>query len=236
MTDIRSHHISPGFDAELEHLTGRFQRLGGLAAQQLQDSLTALAAGDRARAEEIYERDREINERDVAIDRLCMSILARRQPAATDLRLVTSVGHATFDLERIGDEAAKIARICVEMSDAGISLPVVEQIQAAGEMVLDMLRDVLDAFARLDSLAAYEVARRDALLDASCEEIIEVMLQELTARGQNLAGSLRMLWIPRALERIGDHSCNLAEHVVFVAKGEYVRHMSLRRMAKRVRG
>ncbi len=234
MTDIRSHHISPGFDAELEHLTGHFQRLGGMVAQQLQDSLRALVTTDRAQAENVCARDQEINERDVAIDRLCMSILARRQPAANDLRLVTSVGHATFDLERIGDEAAKIARICVEMFDAGISPPVVDQIQAAGEMVLDMLRDVLDAFARLDSVAAYEVARRDALLDVSCEEIIEATLQELIAREQNLAGSLRMLWIPRALERIGDHSCNLAEHVVFVAKGEYVRHMSLRRMAKRV--
>ncbi len=233
MSDIGSHHISPGFDDELGQLTGCFQRLGGLAAQQLQDSLQVLADGDRVRADAICEREHELNERDVEIDRLCLSILARRQPAATDLRLVTSVGHATFDLERIGDEAAKIARICVEMSAAGISIYCVEQIQAAGAVVLDMLRDALDAFARLDSLAAYEVARQDALLDVSCEEIIAAMLQELTARG-NLVGGLRLLWIPRALERIGDHSCNLAEHVVFVAKGEYVRHMSLRRMAKRV--
>ena len=228
--DDYKHHISGQFNTELEELRNHMLEMGGKVEQQLASAIEALVAMDSGQAEIIIDRDHEVNQMEMSIDDQCASILARRQPAASDLRLVVAIIKVNTDLERIGDEAAKVARQAMRLSEAGNSASNFVEIRHIGTYVADMLRRSLDAFARLDVEAAVEVVKNDSIVDreygSALRSLMTFMMEDPRAIGSNI----NEMWALRSLERIGDHASNIAEHVVYLVRGLDVRHGRLSKL------
>ena len=220
------HHISRKYNEELEHLRGRVLEMGGLVESHCRDALTALVTGDRALAESVASSDYKVNELEVAINADCLEILARRQPAASDLRMLVSIIRMSSDLERIGDEAEKIGRLAMKLADGHEKQSYYLEPQHLGDSVLEMLRGALDAFARLDVEAAIDVAGRDPEIDREFESLTRTLITHMMEQPRAVKSMLRVNWCARALERIGDHAVNICEEVVFLVKGSDVRHLS----------
>lgn len=225
------HHISGSFNTELEDLRNHMLEMGGLVEQQLNGAMDAMIRLDSGEAEKIVNRDREVNQIEMAIDDECATLIARRQPTASDLRLVIAIIKVNTDLERIGDEAAKVAKQVVLMSEQGASPSKFIEIRRVGQRVAHMLRQALDAFARLDVEQAVEVVRNDAKVDqeygSGLRSLVTFMMEDPRAIG----AILNEVWALRSLERIGDHTCNIAEHVVYLVRGRDVRHGTLEELA-----
>lgn len=225
------HHISGSFNSELEGLRNHMLEMGGLVEQQLNAAMDAMSRLDSGEAEKIINRDREVNQIEMAIDDECATLIARRQPTASDLRLVIAIIKVNTDLERIGDEAAKVAKQVVLMSEQGVSPSKFIEIRRVGQSVAYMLRQALDAFARLDVEQAVEVVRNDAKVDqeygSGLRSLVTFMMEDPRAIG----AILNEMWALRSLERIGDHTCNIAEHVVYLVRGRDVRHGNLDELA-----
>lgn len=225
-TDFESHsqHISQQYNAELDDVTSNLMAMGGLVEEQVRDAIQALVEADSAQAETVCATDRSINSMEVYIDEECARILARRQPAASDLRLVLVVSKVTRDLERIGDEAEKVARHALELGAQGVSPRGYVEIRHIGGQVSRMVHDALDAFARFDIGQALKVMRTDESVDleysSAMRELITFMMEDPRA----ITRVLNIIWSLRALERIGDHARNIAEHVIYLVKGKDVRH------------
>lgn len=220
-------HISREFNAELERIRSQVLRMGGLVEAQLVHSIQALREGDEALAAEVRKADKRINELEVEIDAECTGIVARRQPAASDLRLIMGVIKAISDLERIGDEAKRIAK----MTDSDLAGHLPEhmnmEIGYMGDLARAMLHDVLDAFARLDADDALEIAQRDRQVDLKYESITRQLITYMVQDPKTIPTALSVMWAVRSLERIGDRSQNIAEHLIYLVRGEDVRHVPL---------
>lgn len=214
-------HISEQFGVALENLRLRLLAMGGLVEQQLQKAVRAFTTHDSALAEEVRAADDEVNRFEVELDDECIATIALRQPAATDLRLLVCIMKAGTDLERVGDEADRIAKAA--LAAAGLPRPDNQhaEILRLSELAAVMLRRALDAFARLDVDEAYDVMAADAELDDEYDAVVR-NAGEATDREPELW--LNTLWTARALERIGDHAKNLCEHVVYTVEGTDVRH------------
>ena len=219
-----THHISGQFNAELDALRNFMLEMGGKVEQQLASAIAALVAMDSGQAELIINRDHEVNQMEMSIDEQCATILARRQPAASDLRLIVAIIKVNTDLERIGDEAAKVALQAMRLSEAGHSPSSFLGIRHIGTCVAEMLRRALDAFARLDAEAAVEVVRSDRVVDQEYGNALRSLMTFMMEDPRAIGSIINEMWALRSLERIGDHASNIAEHVIYLVRGMDVRH------------
>ena len=226
-------HIFKQYDAELESVRAKVLEMGGLVEQQIVNALEALVKTDVKLAKEVMDNDHRVNALEVQIDEDCSHIIARRQPAAGDLRMVMSIVKTITDLERIGDEATKIARTALKIYEEDrMFKPRFNEIKSMVALVREMLRTSLDAFARLDVSKTVEVARQDEQVDeqfrAAMRQLITFMLED----PRTISMSLEVLFVAKAVERIGDHAKNIAEYVVYMVKGKDVRHTSIEFMER----
>ncbi len=223
-----SDHISRQFDADLEAIRASVLQMGGLVESQIKSAVESLMSGDIALMTEVIENDRRVNTLEVKIDEACSQVIARRQPAAGDLRLVMAVIKTITDLERIGDEAEKIARMAKLLSQksSGLVLPRYHEIKHAAEIALDMLRKSLDAFARLDIVMAAQVVRQDDQVDEEFRAIMRYLITFMMEDPRTISTSLEILFVAKAIERIGDHAKNISEYVIYMVKGRDVRHIT----------
>ena len=229
-----SHHISQQFNLELEEIKSNLLEMGGLVEQQLSNAITAVVSADSELAEHVVAGDADVNTMELTIDDACNRILARRQPAASDLRLVLGIIKAVNDLERIGDEAAKIAKLALELNETDSSKGYVE-IRHIGERVRKMLDMGLDAFARYDAEAALAVAREDENVDMEYGSAMREMITYMIEDPRSITRVLSIIWALRSLERVGDHAKNIAEHVIYMVVGEDVRHGGLNQVEQQLR-
>ena len=229
-------HISARFNAELESLRNHMLEMGGKVEQQLNKALKALVNMDSGEAELIVSADSEVNQMEMAIDDECASVLARRQPTASDLRLVVAIIKVNTDLERIGDEAAKVAKQAVRLSEEGMSPSNFIEISHIGNRVAAMLRQSLDAFARLDVNMAVDVVKGDGQVDKEYGSAMRSLVTFMMEDPRDIGSILNEMWALRSLERIGDHAKNICEYVVYLVKGKDIRHTSLEHMEREARG
>jgi phosphate transport system protein len=227
--DITSHthHISQQYNIELEAIRTHLSEMGGMAQRQVNDAIQALIDADVERAEQVVRADASVNSMEMSIDEECIRILARRQPAASDLRLVIAVTKAITDLERVGDEAAKIARLAILQHRDGLSPRGYIEVRHIGELVSHMLQNALDAFARMDAELALNVVHTDRTVDMEYSTAMRELMTFMMEDPRSISRVLNIMWCLRALERIGDHSRNLAQYVIYLVNGHDVRHSSL---------
>ena len=233
MTD----HSSKQYDIELETLRSRVLEMGGLVEAQILTAIDGLASGDLKGLDTVIAEDHRVNALEVSIDTDCSQLIARRQPAAGDLRLVLAVIKIVTDLERIGDEAAKIARMGKQSYQRSRmpSTPVAA-VKHVGDIALGMLRKALDALARLDPVAAASIVREDFAIDEEFRGIVRQLITFMMEDPRTITQSLEILWIAKAIERIGDHSKNMAEQVIYIVKGTDVRHTTVEELEREARG
>ena len=229
-------HISSQYNEELEDVRQRVLAMGGLVEQQIVDATRALMESDGVLGEEVSRNDFKVNQLEVLIDEECSGILARRQPTAGDLRLVYAIIKTITDLERIGDEAEKIARMAVDLaSQGGGNSPLIE-VGHLSRHVSQMVRDGLDAFARMDADAALAVAREDMAVDREYEALMRQCITFMMEDPRTIRRVMDIIWSVRSLERIGDHARNIAEYVIYFVKGKDVRHIGIEAMEREVKG
>lgn len=229
-------HISAKFNTELESLRSHMLSMGGKVEHQLTTALDALMKMDSGEAELIVRRDSEVNQMEMAIDDECATLIARRQPTASDLRLIIAIIKVNRDLERIGDEAAKVAKQAVRTSEEGMSPSNFVELRHIGALVVIMLRQALDAFARLDVDQAVEVVKGDDEVDKEYGSAMRSLVTFMVEDPRNIGVILNEMWALRSLERIGDHACNIAEHVVYLVRGLDVRHGRLNELDDKTNG
>jgi len=230
-----SEHIVKQYDAELEAVRSRVLQMGGLVEQQIVKAMQGFETGDMALIDQVIADDTQVNAHEVDLDEACTNLIARRQPAAGDLRMIMTVVKTITDLERIGDEAEKIARMArvLHQNDAFASMPRI-QLQHAAMLAVDMLRKSLDSFARLDLSSAAQVVRQDKLVDAEFKSVMRQLITFMMEDPRTITRSLEILWIAKAIERIGDHAKNMSEYVVYMVKGRDVRHVSVEEIEREV--
>lgn len=228
-----SQHISKQFDSELEEIRNKVLAMGGLVEEQVDYAIKAMVENDKDAATKVIEGDYKVNAFEVAIDEECVQIIAKRQPAATDLRLVIAVIKTITDLERIGDEAERIGRMSIDAHS--LSLPITSW-DHMGQRVLKMLHDALDAFARTDAEAAMRVWAEDKKVDKEYEAIMRQLMTYMMEDSRSIPKILEIIWATRALERIGDRVSNICEYVIYLVKGKDVRHISAEQMKHTVLG
>ena len=220
-----SQHLSSQFDEELGRLRTHVLQMGGMVETQVSSAIEAYSSGEVASVKSIVEADRKINDLEKAIDDDCAHVIAKRQPTASDLRLVLGISKIVTDLERAGDEAKKIAKGVRRIYEAG-HLPSQYGIgiRHLAEAALNLVRQSLDAFARLDVPLAQEVIKADSDVDTEFKSIIRQLITHMMEDPRTITTSIDIIWIARAVERIGDHAKNVAEHVVFIVEGRDIRH------------
>jgi phosphate transport system protein len=230
---MQTEHTLKQYDAELEAVRAKVLQMGGLVEQQIVNALESLVSVNPKLAQEVMDSDHRVNALEVQVDEDCSHIIARRQPAASDLRMIMMVVKTITDLERIGDEATKIARVAQKIYESDrMYKPRFNEIHSMVALVREMLRTSLDAFARLDVSKTVEVARQDEQVDeqfrAAMRQLITFMLED----PRTISMSLEVLFVAKAIERIGDHAKNIAEYVVYMVKGKDVRHTTVDEMER----
>ncbi len=233
--DAHTHHISRQFNEELESIRTHLMEMGGMVERQVADAVHSLIEVDSAHAEEVRSNDRAINAMEMSIDEECVRILARRQPAASDLRLVIAITKSITDLERIGDEARKIAEQSILLAQDGKSPKGYIEVRHIGQLVLKMLHEALDAFARMDVDLALSVVEQDKRVDLEYGSAMRELVTYMMEDPRSLSRVLNVIWCLRSLERVGDHARNLSEYVIYLVKGEDVRHLGFKELASRVK-
>jgi len=226
-TSDLSHHILSRFNADLEGVRSGVLQMGGLVEQQLQDGIKALYTGDGRLGEEVARLDHKVNAMEVAIDEDCSRILATRGPTASDLRLIVAIIKTITDLERIGDEAEKLGNIASRLATLDRPTDRYREIKHLGDQVAEMVHGALDAFARMDTDAALAVARRDRVVDEEYEALQRQCITFMMEDPRAIRRALDILWVARALERIGDHAKNICEYVIYMVLGKDIRHLSI---------
>jgi phosphate transport system protein len=222
-----SQHISRRFNEDLEQIRGRVLAMGGFVEDQLAKAVTALVEGDSRLGESVVQDDFQVNAMEVTIDEECSRILATRAPAASDLRLIVAIIKAITDLERMGDECEKIGLIAARLAVEERPANKYREVKHLGRLVQSIVHDTLDAFARLDPDAALRVARMDKAVDEEYEAIQRQSITFMMEDPRNISRALDVMWIVRALERIGDHAKNICEYVIFMVHGKDIRHIRL---------
>jgi phosphate transport system protein len=220
-------HISRQFDEELEDVRSKVLYMGGVVEDQLANALRVLVNDESGLVRDIIDADRIVNSLEVEIDEECTRIVARRQPAATDLRLVMTVSKTINDLERIGDEAKRVAKMSKKDMEGLVRDEVRAELTVMGEMVREMLRKVLDAFARTDVDMAVEVVKADRKVDKKYKKILKQFIKQMSKDSESVPALLKVIWAVRSLERLGDRCQNIAEHVIYMVLGTDVRHIKL---------
>ncbi len=228
-------HISQQFNSDLEHLRTHLLELGGIVEAQVSDAVKAIETADGNLAERVLQTEREIDRREINLDRECTLILARRQPAASDLRLVLMVTKTTHDLERMGDEAEKIAKMAIALNEEGGASPRgYVELRHIATNVIKMVNACLDAFARYDVAQAIKVVRDDNLVDMEYRSALRELITYMMEDPRSISRVLNILWALRALERIGDHARNIAENVIYMVHGMDVRHIPLEEIEQKI--
>jgi phosphate transport system protein len=220
-------HLSTRFEKELNDLSSRLMALGGLVESQIRQAMRALAEFDAEAADQVMRTEARVNGMELEIDRELSSVIARRQPTARDLRLLMAISKATANLERAGDEAAKVARMVKSIIASGSAraLPCSE-LQVAADMASGLLRKALDAFARLDAGAAASIVKEDDLIDREFDGFVRKLITYMMEDPRTISASLDLLFVAKAIERIGDHAKNIAEFIIYIVEGADVRHTS----------
>lgn len=220
-------HISQQFNEELEEIRHSVLSMGGLVEQQLADAVTALLSLNPELAELVIEKDTRINELELKIDEECTRILALRQPTASDLRLVIGVFRIITDLERMGDEAAKVARMGLDLSLMNASNKTYLEMENLTSHVIQMVNQSLDSFARMDTETALQTARIDKRVDREYEAITRQLITLMMEDPRNVRHFIDVIWAARAIERIGDHARNICEQVIYIVRGTDIRHSDI---------
>ncbi|MDP1607164.1 MAG: phosphate signaling complex protein PhoU [Rhodocyclaceae bacterium] len=220
-------HTLKQFDTELQDLRSKVLRLGGVVERQITQAMTALGNADLVLCEQVINTDHEVNRLEVEIDEDCVHIIAKRQPAARDLRMIMTVIKTITDLERIGDEAKKIAKKTRAMYSSDLTYVPGIELRYSADIVVAMLRQSLDAFARDDCSVAAEVARRDKEVNAEFKAATRQLITYMMEDPRTISRALELLFIAKSIERIGDHAKNISEYVVYMEKGRDVRHLGL---------
>ena len=220
-------HISRRFNEELEDVRSKVLHMGGIVETQLANALKVLVDGDTALAKAVIKSDSIVNSLEVEIDEECTRIVALRQPAATDLRLVMAVIKTISDLERMGEEAKRIAILSRKEMDGALEDDVRADLEFMGELVRGMLRQVLDAFARTDVDTAVTVVKADKKVDKKYKKIVKQLIQRMAEDPQAIPAVMNVIWAVRSLERLADRCQNIAEHVIYMVLGTDVRHIRL---------
>ena len=229
-----SQHISKRFNQELEDVRNQVLKMGGLVEQQVSDGLVALLEGDESLGKKVVETDSQVNAMEIEIDETCTEILARRQPAASDLRLMVSIIKTITDLERIGDEAEKLGKNAIKLSDEDSSARQFVELRHLGDSVKKMLNRALNAYARMDVKEALDIIQSDRNINQEFDNISRLLVLKMMEDPREIKNALRISWCARALERIGDHSKNICEYIVYLVKGKDVRHTSLDDIRKQI--
>lgn len=217
-------HISRHFNEELEMIKSQMLEMGGMVENQVSDAVQALEDANSELAEAVIIRESAIDAMEIEIDEACTTLIARRQPAATDLRLVMVVTKTIRDLERIGDEAQKIAKMAIRLSEEGDTPKGYVEIRHIANGVRKMLNDALDAFTRYDANRAIETRLADQQVDMDYKSAVRELITYMMEDPRSISRVINVLWALRSLERIGDHSKNICEHIVFLVKGKDIRH------------
>jgi phosphate transport system protein len=226
-------HTYKQFDTDLEAVRARVLEMGGLVEDQVSKAIEALVNQNGELAKQVMENDVRVNALEVSSDEACTQIIARRQPTASDLRMVLTIIKTITDLERVGDEAAKIARFTVKALDSDrIAIPRYIEIKYMSEIALKMLRASLDSFARVDPSSAAAVARQDQEVDEECNFIARHLITYMMEDPRNISLFIDLMFVVKAIERIGDHAKNISEYVVYMVKGKDVRHTTLEQLEK----
>jgi len=226
-TSDLSHHISRRFNEDLESVRTRVLAMGGFVEEQMQKAVDALVEGNSALGREVALDDHKVNDMEVSIDEECSRILATRAPTAGDLRLIVAIIKTITDLERIGDEGEKIAHIAARLASMERPENKYREIKHLGRQVARMVHDALDAFARMDAQAALRVAREDRSVDEEYEAIHRQCITFMMEDPRQIRRALDIMWVVRALERIGDHAKNICEYTIYMVHGKDVRHTRL---------
>ena len=220
-----SEHTSKQFDADLEDIRSRVLQMGGLVEAQLMAAMEGLSTGGEEIISRVIYTERRVNDYEKEIDDACVHVVARRQPAASDLRMIMAVSKIVTDLERIGDEAEKIARMARSIYGRGaLTMPRSIDVRQTGNKAAMMLRRVLDAMARLDSDEARKIIAEDKLIDIEFRGIMRQLITYMMEDPRTITTALDIVWIAKAIERVGDHAKNIAEQVIYIAHGTDVRH------------
>jgi phosphate transport system protein len=231
-----SEHTLRQFDVQLEAVRERVLRMGGLVENQISLAIEALITRDEVMMQRVILDDRRVNALEVEIDETCNNIIACRQPAANDLRMLMTVIKTITDLERIGDEAKKIARMGQRLVEAGYihGVPRYMEIRHAARLVQDMLHVSLDTFARMDISAVAEVVKQDKQVDEEYRAIVRQLISFMMEDPRTISPALDMMFVAKAIERIGDHAKNMSEYVVYLVKGRDVRHVTIEEIEREV--
>jgi len=219
-------HTTAQFDNELEDIRTRILKMGGQVEEMIKAALVGFATGDTAQPKGVLEMEHKVNASEVEIDEVCNNVIAKRQPAASDLRFLVASMKMIRDLERCGDEAEKMARMAIRFYEAGPSMAPRIDFSAMSTHVTSMMHRALDAFAREDASVVDSVVREDKIVDDHFRNTIRLLISYVLEDSRTISRSIDMLFFAKAMERIGDHSKNMAEHVVYMVKGRDVRHQS----------
>jgi len=218
-------HSSKQYDLDLEAIRSKVLLMGGLVESQFHDAITCFRTGDTVRADQVIKGDEAVNKLEVSLDDTCSHLIVRRQPTANDLRTVMATVKVITDLERIGDEATKIARAAKSIQERGASsINHYETVRVIASSASEMLHDALDAFARLDEKHATLLIAQDQLIDHEFRSIMRNLITFMMEDPRTISAALDTLWVAKAIERIGDHAKNIAEYVIFVVEGKDIRH------------
>ncbi|HRF12998.1 MAG: Negative regulator of Pho regulon [Candidatus Accumulibacter phosphatis] len=224
-----SDHLSKQFDLELENIGSRILQMGSLVERQVLTAIEAFSSGNLESLQQVIDDERQVNADEVGIDEDCTLLIARRQPAAGDLRLILAILRIVTDLERIGDKACEIATMSRALRLAGDRrIPRLSDLDHCGRLATDMLRAALDSLARRDVDAARQVIGMDVAVDTAFDAILRQLLTYMLEEPRTIAEALDVIWIAKAIERVGDHATNIAEDVVYIVSGIDIRHTTPR--------
>ncbi|HTJ95543.1 MAG TPA: phosphate signaling complex protein PhoU [Pararobbsia sp.] len=230
-------HLSSQFDADLNAVSSKVLEMGGVVESQIIVAMQALNNFDIEAADRVIAAEHQLNTMEVEIDEECSNIIARRQPAARDLRLLMAISKTITNLERAGDEAEKIAKRTKRLSEDGSSRSInIAEIKLSGELAVSILRRALDAFARLDTVAAAQIVRDDKQIDEEFRAFVRKLVTYMMEDPRTISAGLDYLFIAKAVERIGDHAKNIAEFIIYIVKGTDVRHVSREQLEREALG
>lgn len=220
-------HISRQFDQELDEIRSRVLKMGGLVEAQIDKTLTALRNGESSSIVDVQKLDNQVNELEMKVDEECTAILAKRQPAAGDLRLIIATTKSVRDLERIGDEAERVANMVRHALDNDASVKSFKGLLALGEHVKELLHETLNTYARMETRSAVKNMRRDQEIDDEYARVVLRLIEFMKKDPDNISDALDVMWAARSLERIGDHCINICENVIYLVEGQDVRHAEI---------